>query len=437
MSSILNKLLIFFPQFLIEILFFIFMVIIISMNNILVIFAPFLIEIILCLLIFILIFIYILNVYMNKFGVKLHNDNFPIEFFTFFLFLFTIILIYLCIKDINIFMYSDKLFVMEKNNLLIKIFILFLFCILCLLWPTTKLLSNIKITLKLLVLLLFAVLGLCIAVDARDLMLLYIGIELASIPIYILVSNKEFMISIEAGIKYYILGTISSFFFLLGISLIYGLTGTTLYSILYIIELYSNNVNNYYMFFIFVFLIVVFLFKIGLYPFNFWVTNFNEGAALNVVFFLSVIPKLPYIYILILLFFNIFNISCIPQFYIIIFLIISAFITIFTSIIEGLSDNHIGRIIGQSSMINMSFIFIVLLCLSIIQEAFFFYLFMFYIIPTLLLFNLLSFRNIMLSKRDFIVLYDLFLVNNYITILLYFTLISLSGLPFLSGFIAK
>jgi NADH:ubiquinone oxidoreductase subunit 2 (subunit N) len=43
----------------------------------------------------------------------------------------------------------------------------------------------------------------------------------------------------------------------------------------------------------------------------------------------------------------------------------------------------------------------------------------------------------MLSKRDFIVLYDLFLVNNYITILLYFTLISLSGLPFLSGFIAK
>ena len=45
-------------------------------------------------------------------------------------------------------------------------------------------------------------------------MLLYIGIELASIPIYILVSNKDFLISIEAGIKYYILGAISSFFFL-------------------------------------------------------------------------------------------------------------------------------------------------------------------------------------------------------------------------------
>jgi NADH:ubiquinone oxidoreductase subunit 2 (subunit N) len=62
---------------------------------------------------------------------------------------------------------------------------------------------------------------------------------------------------------------------------------------------------------------------------------------------------------------------------------------------------------------------------------------MFYIIPTLLLFNFLFLRNINLFKRDFIVLYDLFLVNNYITILLYFTLISLSGLPFLIGFISK
>jgi NADH-quinone oxidoreductase subunit N len=95
------------------------------------------------------------------------------------------------------------------------------------------------------------------------------GIELSSIPIYILVSNKEFMISIEAGIKYYILGAVSSFFFLLGISLIYGLTGTTLYEILYILELYSDYINDYYIFFIFIFLIIIFLFKIGLYPFNF------------------------------------------------------------------------------------------------------------------------------------------------------------------------
>jgi NADH-quinone oxidoreductase subunit N len=95
------------------------------------------------------------------------------------------------------------------------------------------------------------------------------GIELSSIPIYILVSNKEFLISVEAGIKYYILGAVSSFFFLLSISLIYGLTGTTLYNVLYILELYSDFLNNYYIFLIFIFFIVIFLFKIGIYPFNF------------------------------------------------------------------------------------------------------------------------------------------------------------------------
>jgi NADH-quinone oxidoreductase subunit N len=245
------------------------------------------------------------------------------------------------------------------------------------------------------------------------------------------------MISIEAGIKYYIFGAISSFFFLLGISFIYGLTGSTLYNVLYIYEYYAEYIDNYYIYSVFVFLIVIFLFKIGIYPFNFWVTNFNEGASLNIVFFLAVIPKLPFIYILMLLLFNIFNISFSLKLYIIIILIALAFITIFTSIVEGMSDNHIGRIIGQSSMINMSFIFILLLCLILIQESFLFFLFMFYLIPTLLLFNLLSLRDIVLTKRDFTIMHDLFTVNNYTTILSYFTLISLSGLPFLAGFVGK
>jgi NADH:ubiquinone oxidoreductase subunit 2 (subunit N) len=116
---------------------------------------------------------------------------------------------------------------------------------------------------------------------------------------------------------------------------------------------------------------------------------------------------------------------------------ISAFVTIYTSIIEGMSDNHIGRIIGQSSMINMSFIFIVVLTFVMIQEAFLLYIYVLYLIPTLLLFSLLSLRDIVLDKRNLTVMYDSFISNNYINIALYFTLISLSGLPFLSGFVGK
>ena len=72
-----------------------------------------------------------------------------------------------------------------------------------------------------------------------------------------------------------------------------------------------------------------------------------------------------------------------------------------------------------------------------IQEAFLLYIYVLYLIPTLLLFSLLSLRDIVLDKRNLTVFYDSFISNNYVNIALYFTLISLSGLPFLSGFVGN
>lgn len=368
---------------------------------------------------------------------RIQNDNFPREHLSFFLFLSFIFIIYFYIQETSSFFYSSSLISLDTNTFIIKLFLLLQLIILLILWPTNKLLSNIKITLKLIILILCIISGLCLAINARDLILLYLGIELASLPIYVLVSNKEYMISIEAGIKYYIFGVISSSFFLLGISLIYGLTGSTLYQVIYIYELYVEYIDNNFLYLTFILIIIIFLFKIGIYPFNFWVTNFNEGASLNIVFFLAIIPKLPFIYILILLLFYIFNISFYLKLYIIGILAALSFLTILISIIEGLSDTHIGRIIGQSSMINMSIIFLIVVSLSLIQESFLLLLFLFYLIPTLCLFTLLSLREISANKRDLTVLNDLFTINNYMIILLYFTIISLSGLPFLAGFLGK
>jgi hypothetical protein len=96
----------------------------IFINKLFLLLAPFFIEFFLCFLIFLLIFIYMKNIYISKVKIKLHNDNFVIEFFTYFLFFTVIFLLYFCIKDISIFIYSDRLFMMETNNLLIKIFLL-------------------------------------------------------------------------------------------------------------------------------------------------------------------------------------------------------------------------------------------------------------------------------------------------------------------------
>lgn len=96
----------------------------IFINKLFLLLAPFFIEFFLCFLIFLLIYIYMKNIYISKAKVKLHNDNFVIEFFTSFLFFTVIFLLYFCIKDISIFIYSDRLFMMETNNLIIKIFLL-------------------------------------------------------------------------------------------------------------------------------------------------------------------------------------------------------------------------------------------------------------------------------------------------------------------------
>jgi len=120
-----------------------------------------------------------------------------------------------------------------------------------------------------------------------------------------------------------------------------------------------------------------------------------------------------------------------------IILIFLSFVTIISSLIEGLSDNNIARILGQSSMINMSIVFIAILSLVFVQESLLFFIFLFYFIPTLLLFSLLSLKDITQNKRDLIILQDTYFVNNYLIIIFYLTIISLSGLPFLAGFVGK
>jgi len=386
---------------------------------------PFVIEIFLSVLIclFASLYLFIINI-----GFK--RDNFSLNFFVLLLFIVCIIVIYISTKDIELFYFIDRFWVVEGNNFIIKLFLLIQFLILCIFIPTNQ---NVLSTLRLIILLLFSILGLNIALSSRDLVLLYVGLEISSIPIYIMVSNNSSMISIEAGIKYYILGAISSCFFLLGISLMYGLIGSTLYEMLYIYEFYAYNMDTIYLSLCYLLLLVIFLFKIGIYPFNLWITNFNEGASLIIVFFLAVIPKLPYIYMLIMLSFNIF-----PTFHFINIILISlSLITIISSLVEGLSDNHIGRILGQSSMINMSIVFITILCLVLLQESLLFFLFLFYFIPTLLLFSLLSLKDISHNKRDLPMLQDTYFINNYLITIFYLTIISLSGLPFLAGFVGK
>jgi len=316
----------------------------------------------------------------------------------------------------------------------IKLVILIQLFILIFIFHKNNCLDNINI--KIIILIFISTLGLFMALNATDFMLLYLSIEFSSIPIYIMVSNKQFIINIESGIKYYIFSAIISFFFLFGISILYGMVGSLNFYYIYIFQLCSNNYENYYLFIIFIFIISLFLFKIGIFPFHYWITNFNEGASLNIVLYLSIVPKLSYFYILLNILFVVFNPTTF-SFYIIYILIFFCIITIIIAIVEGLLEYNLGRIFGQSSIINMAFVFIVFLCLSMIEEFYLFYIFFLYLIPTLLFFCILSLTDYYNYRKDIYIIGIFSIYNKYLLWIVYLIFISLAGLPFLINFLGK
>jgi len=135
------------------------------------------------------------------------------------------------------------------------------------------------------------ILGMFFMVSASDLILIFISIELLSLSSYVLAGFvKNSVRSSEASLKYIIYGGVSSGIMLFGISLIYGLTGTTnLYDINSIIQIQSFS--NITFLIATLFILVGFGFKISAAPFHFWTPDVYEGAPLPITAYLSVASK--------------------------------------------------------------------------------------------------------------------------------------------------
>ncbi|GBD95620.1 NADH-quinone oxidoreductase subunit N [bacterium BMS3Abin06] len=141
-------------------------------------------------------------------------------------------------------------------------------------------------------LLMFATTGMMIMASAADLIVLYLGLELMALSTYILAGiTRKRQRSNEAALKYFFLGAFSSAFLLYGISLTYGLTGTTnlreIASALQTLDLNGSPI----MYLGLIFMIVAFGFKIALAPFHMWAPDVYEGAPTSITAFMSVGPK--------------------------------------------------------------------------------------------------------------------------------------------------
>jgi NADH-quinone oxidoreductase subunit N len=141
-------------------------------------------------------------------------------------------------------------------------------------------------------LMLFATLGMMIMASAGDLILLYLGLELMALSTYVLAGFLRHSVrSNEAAVKYFLLGAFASAILLYGITLIYGLTGTT--DIKGIAAYISENglAGNMALTLSLIFFVAAFSFKIAAVPFHMWAPDVYEGAPTSVTAFMSVGPK--------------------------------------------------------------------------------------------------------------------------------------------------
>jgi len=139
-------------------------------------------------------------------------------------------------------------------------------------------------------LLLVSIFGMLVMVSARDLITLFVALETISIPTFVLASwRKHDRRSNEAGVKYYLIGVLSTALMLYGMSLIYGVTGTTQLSG---IAQYLNQHGADALVTVAIFLSLIgFAFKVSAVPFHFWAPDTYEGAPTPVTAFLSVASK--------------------------------------------------------------------------------------------------------------------------------------------------
>ena len=138
------------------------------------------------------------------------------------------------------------------------------------------------------VLILLSTLGMLMLISAADLIALYLGLELMSLPLYVVAaSHRSSLRSTEAGLKYFVLGALSSGMLLYGASLIYGFTGTVNFAGI----AQAAGQGGVGLIFGIVFLFAGFCFKVSAVPFHMWTPDVYEGAPTPITAFFAAAPK--------------------------------------------------------------------------------------------------------------------------------------------------
>ncbi|SDY07252.1 NADH-quinone oxidoreductase subunit NuoN [Citreimonas salinaria] len=196
-----------------------------------------------------------------------------------------------------------------------------------------------------------AVVGMMVMVSAGDLMALYMGLELQSLALYVIASlRRESPKSTEAGLKYFVLGALSSGLLLYGASLIYGYAGTTTF--IGIVRTATEGEMSLGLLIGLVLLISGLAFKVSAVPFHMWTPDVYEGAPTPVTAFFATAPKVAAMALLARVLHDAFG-GAVGQWQQVIALI--AVLSMFWGSIAAIGQRDIKRLMAYSSIAHMGY----------------------------------------------------------------------------------
>jgi len=284
-------------------------------------------------------------------------------------------------------------------------------------------------------LILFAIIGMMLMTRANDLVIVFLGLELLSLSLYVLVGFlRHDRLSNESGLKYLLLGAFATGFFLFGAALTYGATGTTNYNGIVLAIANDTILSNLYLSLGIGLLLIGFAFKVALAPFHMWSPDVYQGAPTTVTGFLCTAPKAAGFGALIILFNNAF-LEIHYQWQDIFWIL--AVLTMTVGNLSALVQHNVKRMLAFSSVSHAGFLVMGILVLNETSiSAVLFYLFVYSVV------NLGTFAIVSVAEREekgleFKDYRGMAVQHPWLSAAMTIFMLSLAGFPPTAGVIAK
>jgi NADH-quinone oxidoreductase subunit N len=280
---------------------------------------------------------------------------------------------------------------------------------------------------------LFSLLGGIVLVSFQNLVMLFLGVEILSIPLYILAgSNRRNVNANEAGLKYFLLGSFASCFLLLGITIIYGITAS--FNLTTIAEFITANGDSLLLYVGCLLVLGAFIFKISAVPFHFWAPDVYQGSPTTLTSYLATVGKIAALGAL-LRFLNIGLQGIEPVWHHALWIV--AIITMVVGSIITLSQDNMKRLLAYTGIANIGFILTAYVAMDAESHSYILYYFFGYSIATIAAFSVYSTIKNQTGVDTISGLKGLITNNRLLTFTLLIAMLSFAGIPPLAGFFGK